>query len=130
MTVLQTRASEAQKTETVCAAPEPPADPAIAEAAAAVLAAAQTLRRAVQHASAPSAPTLATLEATLDSLGVSIAELRRPLLGQLASRHPGQPGSRAAQLDGARQVGAATHHLGEAAAACGELRMLLSARGL
>ena len=93
-----------------------------------VLAAAQSLRRSVQQTSEPSGPFLASLEATLDSLGVSLAELRGPLLEEVARRHR-RYGSRTAQLDTARLAARANEHLAEAAAACGELRALLVGPG-
>src|SRR3954468_21006322 len=92
----------------------------VAQSADSLLEAAQALRRSISGV-----PTLSTtvavlgsLEATLDSLGVSLAELRGPLLIE-ASRSPLQVQvSNSQRLDATRLLAEAGAHLSEGATAC------------
>jgi hypothetical protein len=93
-----------------------------------VLDAAQALRRTIRGVSTPgdSIAVLTSLEATLDSLGASLAEMRGPLLEHVAPRRGDTPESRTAQLDGARLVAQLGVALSDAATACGDLRKLVA----
>ncbi len=103
-------------------------DPCVA--AAELLDAAQALRRAIAAASTrgDSLAVLAALEATLDSVGASLAELRGPLLEQVDPHNATHPGSRAEQLDTARLVAQMGGALSDAATHCGELRNIVARR--
>ena len=103
----------------------------LSTAGATVLEAAQTLRRSVAQGPMPAEALamLAVLEATLDSLGASLSELRGPLLEQVEPVRTAGAGSRAQELDAARLVAQIGEDLSEAATSCGELRdVLASAR--
>jgi hypothetical protein len=104
----------------------------VQERADSLLEAAQGLRRSISGV-----PTLSTtvavlgsLEATLDSLGVSLAELRGPLLTEASRSLLQVQASNSQRLDMARLLGEAGAHLSEGAAACGDLRAILDARAV
>jgi hypothetical protein len=106
---------------------DPTGPEAVSAAARSVLEAAQALRRTTRRSPShfESVELLASLEPALDSLGVSLAELRGPLLEHAGRSRSEFRVARAQQLDAARLHAAISKHLSEAASACGDLRSLL-----
>ena len=98
----------------------------VADSADALLEAAQGLRRSI--GGVPLSTTIAVLgsiEATLDSLGVSLAELRGPLLAEVPRSTLQARVTNSQRLDTARLLAEAGAHLSDGATACGDLRAVL-----